>query len=274
MKLILTITFFLLTYFYGCAQDDSIAYTWKKETRYSIEDSEVWSVDGLENFYVSKNGQIEKYDSVGVLKFSQSIKSLGRMSQMVPVNTMKLVHFSEEQQTLCYFDNTLSLMGDCIDLTIEGIVNAALVSKSNQPNKIWILDDLNSRLLLLSLDNLNQPQELINLSGILNINRIEQIAERGNRLFLLDQKKGVYIFDLYGSLLDFVPLESIQQLDANDETLFTLKNDMLVIRAISTGDSFSVKLPVGKVLEFAYRNRSFFFRTKKSVHKFELQFSE
>ena len=274
MKQNLLIATFLFLYAFGYAQSDSINYTWKKETRYSIAENEVWSIDGLENFYVSKKGLIEKYDSAGVLKFSQSIKSLGRMSQLVPVNTMKLVHFSEEQQTLCYFDNTLSSLDDCLDLTEEGIVNAALVSESNQPNKIWVLDDLNTRLLLLSLNNQNQPQELINLSGILDISRVVQIAERGNRLFLLDENKGVYMFDLYGSLLEFIPLESIQQLDANEQTLFTLKDDALQIRAFTTGESFSVKLPVDGVLEFAYRNRCFFFRTADSVHKFALQFSE
>jgi hypothetical protein len=260
--------------FLSYSQDDSISYEWKEKTTYSIAENEVWSVDGLENFYVSRKGLIEKYDSIGLLKFSQSIKSLGRMSQMIPVNTMKLMHFSEEQQTLCYFDNTLSSLDDCIDLAEEGIVNATLVSASNQPNKIWVLDNLNSRLLLLSLNNLNQPQELDNIRGVLAIDQISQIAERNNRLFLLDQVKGVYIFDLYGSLLEFIPQESIQQLDANEHTLFTLEETTLQIRAFATGETFSVKLPLEGVYEFIYRNRCFFFRTDSGVHKYELQFSE
>ena len=187
------------------AQSDSISYEWNKKMSYKIGEGEVWSIDGLENFYVSQNSLINKYDSVGVLKFSQSIKSLGRMTQIVPVNTMKLVHFSEEQQTLCYFDNTLSSMSDCIELSDKGIVNAVLVSASNQPNKIWVLDNLNSKLVLLALDNQSQPQEILNLRGVLDIEKISQIVEKNSRLFLLDQEKGAYVFDLYGSLIEFIP---------------------------------------------------------------------
>jgi len=274
MKKIFAIVCFCCLHVLLHAQSDSIDYKWRKKMSYKIGEGEVWSTDGLENFYVSKNGLINKYDSVGALKFSQSIKSLGRMTQMIPVNTMKLVHFSEEQQTLCYFDNTLSAMSDCIELSDKGIVNAVLVSASNQPNKIWVLDNLNSKLVLLGLDNQRQPQEILNLRGVLDIENISQIVEKNSRLYLLDREKGAYIFDLYGSLLEFIPKKSIQQLDANEQTLFTLEGNSLYIRSLQTGESFSVKLPVEGVYELVYRNRCFFFRTDSAVHKFELQFSE
>ena len=148
------------------AQND-ISYNWYKEIKYTIGARENWSVDGLLNVYISNDSSIEEYDSVGVLKFAESIKSLGKMTQLVPVNTMKLIHFSEEQQTLCYLDNTLSQLDDCIELADKGVVNATTISSSNQPDKIWVLDNLNSRLLLLPLEGNGQPQEIVNVRGIL-----------------------------------------------------------------------------------------------------------
>jgi len=257
----------------GFSQDE-FDVTWQKKMIYSIGEDEVWSVDGLENIYLSNNGQINKYDSTGALMFTQSIKSFGRMTQLIPVNRMNLIHFSEEQQTLCFFETTLTNVDDCIDLSDENIENATLVCGSSQPDKVWVLDNLDSRLILLSIKSRAQQQELKNLRGVLDIEEITQILERGNRLFLLDPAKGVYMFDMYGTLLEFIPQESIQQLDANEQTLFTLSENKLQIYSIKTGESFYVKLPVDGVLEFSFRNRYFFFRSATDVHKYELQLSE
>lgn len=256
--------------FVAGAQESS----WRKVLDYPASAESVWSVDGLENVFISEFGLINKFDSVGRLKFSQSIKALGNTSRIVPVNTMKLVHFSEEQQSLCYLDNTLTPLDDCIDLSQEGIVNAVMVSGSSQPNKLWILDNLNSRLLLLPLDNVYQPQEVVNLRGTLDINDIVTLKERNNEVLLLDRNKGVYIFDLYGTLLEFIEAKEILDVDANEQLLFLMYRDKMDIRALKTGEMFSVPLPVSGITGFEYRNRFFYFRTANAVHKFALQFSE
>ena len=253
---------------------DSLDYAWKKVRSYPIGQDEIWVVDVLENIYISDKGLINKYDSSGVLWFSQSIKSLGNTTQLIPINSMKLIHFSEEQQTLCYFDNTLSSMNDCIDLTDQDIVSAELVCGSSQPNKIWVLDNLNSTLNLLSLDNLSQTQEVKNLRGVLNLDEVTQIKERYNRLYLLDKSKGVYVFDLYATLIEFIPEESIQQIEAFENTLFTVRGNLLNVRSLITSDNFDVELPIDNVSELGYRNQFFYFRSNGNVHKYELQFSE
>ena len=74
---------------------------------------DVWNVDNLGNLYVIQNNFISKLDSSGKQTYSQSIKSLGRISEIEPINAMKLVLFSEEQQSICFLDNTLSLNGSC-----------------------------------------------------------------------------------------------------------------------------------------------------------------
>lgn len=253
---------------------DSLDYTWKKIQSYPIADDEVWVVDVLENIYISDNGLINKFDSSGVLWFSQSIKSLGNTTQLIPVNSMKLIHFSEEQQTLCYFDNTLTSMNECVDLTDQDVISAELVCGSSQPNKVWVLDNLNSTLNLLSLDKLRQTQEVKNLRGVLDLDEVTQIKERFNRLFLLDKSKGVYVFDLYATLIQFIPGESIQQLEAFENTLFTVHGNLLNVRSLLTSDNFDVELPVDNVSEIGYQNQFFYFRSNGNVHKYELQFSK
>ncbi len=153
-------------------------------------------------------------------------------------------------------------------------MSAELVCGSGQPNKVWVLDNINSTLHLLSLDNLSQSQEIGNLRGVLDINNVTQIRERYNRLYVLDKLKGVYVFDLYATLIEYIPGESIQQLDAFEATLFTVSDKTLFVRSLKTGEQFSIKLPVNGVSEVNYRNQFFYFRSNGNVHKYELQFSE
>ncbi len=253
---------------------DSLGYQWIELQAYPVKENQVWHIDVLEYYFASDNGTINKYSLDGKLMFSQSIKSLGQIKDFVSINTSKLIHFSEEQQTLCYFDNTLTELDDCVDLADEGLVNVTMISASSQPNKVWVFDRFNSRLLLLSLNRLNQQQEVINIIGTLDIKEVSQIKERGNRLFVVDPTKGVYIFDLYGSLIEFVPEVGVIQVDAHEKAMFTLHKDKLKVRFFDSDKSEDVALPMPEIIGFMYRNQHFFFKVKESVHKFELQISK
>jgi len=270
VKHLLFSCFAILTFFV-CGQDSTL-YEWKEIRTFDLEEESQWTVDAFENVYISNRGTINKYDVNGELTFSQSIKSLGRMTDLVLVNTMRLIHFSEEQQTLCYFDNTLSELDDCIELSDQGVVNAFLISSSSQPNKIWVLDNFNSTLSFLSLDRTIQSQKIINLKGILNIQNVVQMLEYGNALYMLDSEKGIYQFDLYGSLVQFIPQQNVKQFAIVGSTLYMLFENQLIIHALEFNDSFRIELPITGVVELKEVNQSFFLRTDKKVHKFELVF--
>lgn len=253
---------------------DSLGYQWNELQSYPVKESEIWHVDVLEYYFASDNGTINKYSIDGKLMFSQSIKSLGQIKDFVSINTSKLIHFSEEQQTLCYFDNTLTKLDDCVDLTEEGLINVTMISASSQPNKVWVFDSFNSRLLLLSLNRLNQQQEVLNIIGTLDIKEVSQIKERGNRLFVVDPTKGVYIFDLYGSLIEFIPEKGVIQVDGHEKAMFTLHKDKMRVRFFDSNKFDDVMLPMSSISGFMYRNQHFFFKSKDAVHKFELQISK
>lgn len=273
VKIILSLTVLVSFGSFNLFGQDSINYSWESRGVIQIGENDNWSVDAFENVFISDEGIINKYNNQQELLFSQSIRSLGRMTQLLMVNTMKLVHFSEDQQTLCYFDNTLSPMDDCVELSEEDIINASIVCSSNQPNKIWVLDNSNSTLNLLSLDRLNQKQQIKNLRGILDIGNVSQMLESGNRLYLLDKTKGIYVFDMYGSLLEFIKQESIQHFEVVGATLFTLVDNSLIVRAVEKDGEFTINLPVDEVLELKEENKMFYLRTKKNVHKFSLVFN-
>jgi len=270
MRKLIIVFFAIIVTFISHAQD-SLGYEWKELQSYPIKDNEVWHIDVLEYYFASDNGTINKYALDGNLMFSQSIKSLGKIKDFVSINTSKLIHFSEEQQTLCYFDNTLTKLDDCVELAEEGLINVTMISASSQPNKVWVFDSFNSRLLLLALNGLNQEQEVLNVIGTLDIKEVSQIKERGNRLFVVDPTKGVYIFDVYGSLIEFIPETGVIQVDGHEKAMFTLHKDKMRVRFFDSNKFDDVMLPIADITGFEYRNQHFFFKGKETVHKFELQ---
>lgn len=269
MRIVLFISLFISSY--SLAQD-TLNYHWVEKGSLKVDSTSIWTVDNLGNQYIVQDKSIRKIDSAGTLKFSQSIKSLGNSRQIVAINSMKLVHFSAEQQTLCFFDNTLTQSEDCMDLYELGIINASLICSSSRPNRLWIFDDLNSTLNLVSIDKGETTQELINLSGILEIDSCIQILEKNNKLYLLDAKRGIYIFDLFGSLLDFIQQPGITCFDVHEKALFYIVDKKLKARLLDSEDVIDLDLPITDVMAFSIRRNLFHFRTSTDVHKFYLQF--
>ncbi len=224
--------------------------------------------------YESSNGVLKKYDQNGKLLFSQSIKSLGQTKQLEAINAMKLVHFSEEQQSVCFFDNTLTQSQDCIDLGERGFLNVTRIATSAQPDKIWVLDQVNSRLVLMPFQGETQRQEISNLRGILEIDSIQQIIEANNQLFVLDRNKGIHAFDMYGTLLGVHHYNSIRDFAVTERyLLILLDNDVLLAHERITDVNNLIYMPLKGVTEMQFADNYLFLAHETGVHKFALQFS-
>ena len=159
----------------------------------------VWNIDELQNLYLIQGSTLIKCDSSGKQLFSQSIKSIGNVAQIEPINALKIAVFSEEQQSICLFDNTLTLNGECNYLDKYGIRNAKLIARSNRPNLFWIYDQFNSTLLLIDIFSNKTIQKVDNIKGLIlkgdEENEVEKIQEFNNHLYLFDSKETIYEFD-------------------------------------------------------------------------------
>ena len=121
---------------------------------YSIDNSiDYWVPDNVGNIYVYGSDILGKMSNGQLPSFSQSIKSVGEIEQILPVNALKTLLFSETQQQLCFIDNTLSINGSCIDLEEFNIQNALLCATSSRPNLIYVFDQINSTLFLIDINS-------------------------------------------------------------------------------------------------------------------------
>ncbi len=239
---------------------------------YPISEEATWTVDGLENIIISERDRLTKYDKKGVLLFEQSQKSYGRFDKVEMVNSLKMYAFSENQQLVCFYDNSLSMLEKCIDLSDYDLINVSTVAASAQSDKMWVFDQVNSALHLLSFNNLLQTQQIKNLSGILNADNITQLLEWDNKLFILDNKKGVYVFDVYGTLIRFIEFENLQWIQLFNEHIICLKDNQLKMISLRNEKSILFALPYENVHEIFVDDNYIYLRNKNSIIKAKFVF--
>ena len=197
MKIRVTILFVYFIFFVNHSQ---IIIEDTEEKKFTFMKAvSLWNIDELLNVYLIQGNTLIKCDSSGKQLFSQSIKSIGNVAQIEPINALKIAVFSEEQQSICLFDNTLTLNGECNYLDKFGIRNAKLISRSNRPNLFWIYDQFNSTLLLIDIISNKTIQKVDNIKGLIlkgeEENEVEKIQEFNNHLYLFDSKETIYEFD-------------------------------------------------------------------------------
>lgn len=239
---------------------------------YPISEEAVWTVDGLENIIISDRDRLTKFDKNGKLLFEQSQKAYGRFDKVEMVNSLKMYAFSETQQVVCFFDNSLSTLEKCIDLSEYDVINVSTVAASGQSDKMWVFDQVNSTLHLLSFNNLLQTQQIKNLNGILNADNIDQLLEWDNKLFLLDNKKGVYVLDVYGTLIRFIEFENLKWIQLFNEHIICLKGNQLKMISLQNEKSILFTLPYENVQEIFVDDNYIYFRNKSSIIKAKFVF--
>lgn len=242
--------------------------SWKLYGEVPIAEEDIWSVDVLGNVYVSNTKQLTKYDSTLQVRFSQSIKSIGRLSAVEPMNTMKLVAFSEEQQSICILDNTLTLSEACIDLSLHGILNATKISISAQPDKLWVFDQLNSRLQLMSLGNVKQSQEVRNMQGITGIGEFVKMEENQNELYISDRLGQIFIFDIYGTLKWSIAASNMTDFTVYDGYLVRIIDNQLVVHRGEEQMLDPRPLPTTGIVELHFSGGFYYFRTADKILKY------
>jgi len=194
---------------------------------YTISKNAVWTVDAVENIIIAQDGKLTKYDKNGKLLFEQGIKQLGYCTSIGQINSLKMYVFSEDQQLICFYDNSLSPLEQCIHLGDYGFAHVSLLEYSQQTNNFWGFDQVNSALYQIALDGSSQRQTTKNLRGMLNIHAPLQLIESGNKLFIIDQHNGAYAFDRYGTLIERIDIPNIQWIQVNEPYFIALVNDTL-----------------------------------------------
>jgi hypothetical protein len=263
--------FFMCIVHISCAQDDP-KISWQLKDSISCDSNAIWTIDWIGNLIMQQGGTIDKYDSTGHKLFSQSIKKLGNLHSITPVNAMKIALFSEDQQAVCILDNTLTLSQECIDLDRFDIQWASCFSSSGQQEKMWIFDELGNRLLLISTNNTNQFQEIKNVRGMLNSASIVEIEEIENRLFIKEDRGRLFEFDIYGSLSNVYEIQGAIDFEFRNGKVVFLEENQKQLRILDGYSEILFDLPIQNVRKFKISGSYFFLQTVDKIFKYEVSF--
>jgi hypothetical protein len=233
----------------------------------------VWNVDELQNLYLIQGNTLIKFDSSGKQLFSQSIKSIGNVAQIEPINALKIAVFSEEQQSICLFDNTLTLNGECNYLDKFGSLNAKLISRSNRPNLLWIYDQFNSTLLLIDIISNKTIQKVENIKGQLFKNEreteVEKIQEYNNHLYLIDSKETIYEFDQLMTLNREIKKHS-KKIAFWENQLIEMEGNKTWITSLINKEIKIYSSPDNKHLDIKIKGKFLYMNTENKILRFAL----
>lgn len=254
----------LLTVHVGRAQEEQ----WTKISELKLAENAVWHCDRIGNIYLSDKDQISKLDTNGRLLYSQSSKSFGRISKIESINALKIVLFSEDQQLIAITDNTLTDFNDVINLNELDFGYISLIATSEQANKLWIIDQINSKITLFDFSNSQQSQEVENLRGLLKSKEIVFMQEIGGRLFLCDSENKLFIMDRYGSLIDVHNLERAEYFYILGTTVILVGDNRIEEYDLLTKTKRPISLPMNDFKKVQWRAPNMYFEQSQTLLKY------
>jgi len=244
--------------------------TFIEVARYPIQKNTAWTVDGLENIITTHSTTIKKYDKNGALLFEQGNKQIGSCKNIGQINFLKFYVFSEEQQLICFYDNSLSPLEKCIDLSDLEFINVQLIEYSQQTGVFWIFDQFNSTLSQLPLDGTKRFHTIKNIKGTLSVNYPTQLIEFGNKLFMLDEYKKIYVFDRFGSFLERIDIPTTQWIQVNSLYLICLVGSQLKFINLNNQKTIDIDIQYNNVETFIIRGDFIYFHTENELIKTQL----
>ena len=247
----------------GCFSNAKAQFKLKEKTSFE-KPRQQFRVDELGFYTFFDKDMLEKYDTSGVRLFRQSVKTYGKIDCIDVSNPMKPLVFFREQQVIAFLDNTLTPYQQTTKLSDLGISYGTLVCYSTQSDRFWVFDQDNSKLVLLLQDG-RKHLESENLAGLLAIENPVQLIERNSLLYLVDEFKGVFIFDMFGTFVEFVDLPSIQWIQVDEHNIYYLADSILFSFNRRTRAVLQTKVDAVTDVQFQYSKKRFYFSVGKQI---------
>lgn len=263
------IVFILFSFFsvFGLKSQLQLA---KKSEIFLSEQNMQWIPDVMGNILFFEGNQLYKGQNGQLPNFSQSIKSIGEISQLLPINAFKTILFSRDQQQVCILDNTFSPNGNCTDLDEFNIQNAKFTATSARPNLLYVFDAFNSSLYTIDLMLKSTAQSVLNIRALVGKDLVvKALKEHNNQLFMLTEDASVFVFDMFLNLKGQLktPYESltfwnnyIVRLNENNLDFLSLENNAV---------SYRIQCPIADGLKI--HGNSFYFSKEGVISTYELK---
>lgn len=212
---------------------------------WSQNDTAQWSVKGpidlfttdeLGNLYTVRGNDLDLFDRHGVHKAHNSLNAFGLISRIDAYSSMKPMIFSRNQGQFALLDNTLSMQGAPMDLSRSGYPQVTLVCTGVQ-GRFWFFDERDMALIrvdgkLQELANTGRLDQLLSFTP-----QPTYMEESESRLYMVDPKHGVLVFDLFGMFVRTLPIHGAERIQVREGFLWYVADGQLErydLRAFTT----------------------------------------
>ena len=186
-----------------------------------------FTTDQFANSYLVSGNQIVEYDSLGNKKYSYSDNLSGLLKSIDVANPLQILLFYPDFAQVAFLDSKLSLQTK-ISLKPMGI-QQPLLACTSLSGGFWVFDQQDFQLKLIT-DKLQVKYESGNISQALGFNiKPAFMTESGNRLYMSDPSKGIFVFDNFGTYLKTLSVAGIRSFQLlKDEILFASGNEIII----------------------------------------------
>jgi hypothetical protein len=218
------------------------AFAQKKIASINIGDEIIEaSVDRVGDLYVvTKNGRIQKYDTNGKLLSNYKNRPIPTLFE--PRDGSRLFAFFKKERKIEYLDPSFEVY--TASLIDSAFVIDPWLAFSSGDHNIWILDaadktlkKLNPRVSTLEVD-VKIPENIshafFNITGA---------REYQGFIFLLEEKKGIHIFNGLGRLIKTIEVPELHYFNFIGEELYYPLNDKLTFLNLFSGEQREMSLP-------------------------------
>ncbi|GLR18792.1 hypothetical protein [Portibacter lacus] len=223
--------------------------------------------DVFGNLYtIDLKNRLKVYDKDLNFLFEYYNNSLGNISYVDVTNPKKIMLFFSGFQRIIFVDDALSEIG-----RYQGEFNIIAAGNSSD-NNIWIYDGLDYRLKKISK----------NSKVIIESNPVESyiqldihpdfIVEQNNMVFMVEEGRGIAIFDNFGNYSSYLPLEDSGSIIVKDKSIVYTKGGILYqqLTENTLAQTRKIKtIPAGAEIVRIF-NKSIFYTENRCLKKITL----
>lgn len=215
-------------------------FRFQKAINYPIVSFAINNIGEL--YIIDTNNQLKKLnengDSVGVFN---EVSKYGKLSYVDAQNPWKIILFYKNFSTIVLLDKYLNVLTS-INLRKQNIFSVKTVAASYD-NNIWLFDEQENK--LKKIDDAGKVLlETADVRQLLDdVIAPVQIVDRDGFVYLYDSKKGVYIFDYYGSFKNKLPFTGWKEISVIEKTLYGFDENFLYSHRSGSLDIKKYKLP-------------------------------
>lgn len=185
-----------------------------------IENSfDFFKTNSMGNIFLIKDYSILQYNFEGKKIQTYSNSEFGKITSIDVSNPFRILVFYKDFNQLIFLDNKLSEISDHISLDNLGITEANAVC-SSETGGFWVFNT-NTFQLEKYNKNLNLLQSGTKMQSVIDRSLTPDfIDETGNNIYLGFKEKGIYLFDIYGAFIKFIPVKYKSGVKIINENIF------------------------------------------------------